>query len=190
MDFNSVPVLAEEVDPLEFEEAVDVLAALPNTWFEEIEAAGKWQEKKAKLEELIAVADTPKIADGDFDELVRVLNKMIKDSNINVAQTAIRAVTCLGTGLKTPFAKYSKVTSHHVYPDPLTSQCPRRPLCMYSIFHPLFAPTVVASMLLVSRCCCLYARPRCARCFSPLCWKSSRRKSPRWWLRCTMPATP
>lgn len=125
-------MLAEEVDPLEFVEAVDVLAALGATWFDEVEAASKWQEKKAKLEELIAVAENPKLAEGDFDELVRVLNKLIKDGNINVAQTAIRAVTCLGTGLKAPFAKYSKANSqysrYHYYShnhSPTTSsQCP------------------------------------------------------------------
>lgn len=100
---------AEEFDPMDAIEAVDVLAKLPKTWFDDIEAATKWVDKKSVLEVLIEAADSPKIADGDFHEIAKVLKKLIGDGNINVAQTAVRACTVLATGLKASFVPYAKV---------------------------------------------------------------------------------
>lgn len=104
----------EEFDPMDAIEAVDVLAKLPKTWFDDIEAATKWVDKKNVLEQLVEAADSPKIADGDFHEVAKVLKKLIGDGNINVAQTAVRACAVLATGLKASFVPYAKVRSHSV----------------------------------------------------------------------------
>ena len=75
------------------------MAKLPKNWFETIEAAQKWGEKKEALDLFVAAADTLKIADGDFTELVKVLKKNINDANLVVGQTAIRAIFLLSKGL-------------------------------------------------------------------------------------------
>lgn len=65
----------------------------------------KWTEKKELLESLISDSTTPKIKNGDFSNLVKVLKKLIGDSNIVVSQLAIKACGNLAKGLRGDFGE-------------------------------------------------------------------------------------
>ena len=81
------------MDPYEFAEPVEITKALDKAFWEGLRSA-KWQERKGALQALKAAAGTPKIAPGDFVELLSELKKVLtKDSNlVCVTET----VACLG----------------------------------------------------------------------------------------------
>ena len=81
------------MDTYEFAEPVDITKALDKAFWEGLRSA-KWQERKGALQALKAAAGTPKIAPGDFVELLSELKKVLtKDSNlVCVTET----VACLG----------------------------------------------------------------------------------------------
>jgi cytoskeleton-associated protein 5 len=56
-------------------EAVDVLEKLPGDFYTNI-AATKWQDRKAALEALLAIAKVPKVADNKYHELISTLGKV------------------------------------------------------------------------------------------------------------------
>jgi hypothetical protein len=86
-------------------EAVDVMAKVPKDFTERL-ASSKWKDRKEALDEVHKVLDVPRIADGQFDELVRGFAKSMKDANIAVVSTAANCVELLAKGLKKGFAKY------------------------------------------------------------------------------------
>ncbi|KAF2116395.1 armadillo-type protein [Lophiotrema nucula] len=86
-------------------EAVDVYAKIPKDFGERI-ASSKWKDRKEALEDVQKLLDTPKIAEGPFDELLRAFAKSMKDANIAVVSTAANCVELLAKGLRRSFAKY------------------------------------------------------------------------------------
>lgn len=55
------------------------------------------------LEELLNDSNVPKIKSGDFSGLVKILKKMVGDSNIVVSQTAVKVCGNLAKGLRKDF---------------------------------------------------------------------------------------
>ncbi|KAF2690294.1 ARM repeat-containing protein [Lentithecium fluviatile CBS 122367] len=86
-------------------EAVDVMSKVPKDFTERL-ASSKWKDRKEALDETHKVLNVPRIADGQFDELVRGFAKSMKDANIAVVSTAANCVELLAKGLKRGFAKY------------------------------------------------------------------------------------
>ena len=88
-------------------EAVDVLAKVPKDYNERL-GSSKWKDRKEVLEETQKALDTPRIAEGPFDDLVRGFAKSMKDANVAVVITAANCVELLAKGLKKSFSKYRK----------------------------------------------------------------------------------
>ncbi len=67
---------AEEIDPLELMQPVDILSKLPKDFYEKCEAK-KWQERKEAMDLLQQLTSNPKLETGDYSELVKTLRKAI-----------------------------------------------------------------------------------------------------------------
>ncbi|KAF9700598.1 hypothetical protein EKO04_001525 [Ascochyta lentis] len=101
---------AEEEGAIDLEpefEAVDVFAKIPKDFNDRL-GSTKWKDRKEVLEETQKALDTPRIAEGPFDDLVRGFAKSMKDANIAVVSTAANCVELLAKGLKKSFNKYRK----------------------------------------------------------------------------------
>uniref|UniRef100_A0A667Y153 Cytoskeleton associated protein 5 n=1 Tax=Myripristis murdjan TaxID=586833 RepID=A0A667Y153_9TELE len=67
--------MAQQVDPYELLEPVEILSKMPKDFYEKTEAK-KWQERKEALEALDALTKNPKLEAGDYGDLVRALKKV------------------------------------------------------------------------------------------------------------------
>lgn len=94
-----------EIDTFDLAEPVDVLSKVPAD-FQEHMASSKWKERKDALDALFAAANTDRIKDGSFDDIVTALAKSMKDANIAVVTVAANCIECLAKGLRRGFAKY------------------------------------------------------------------------------------
>ncbi|XP_043214122.1 cytoskeleton-associated protein 5-A-like isoform X2 [Amphibalanus amphitrite] len=98
----------DAVDPLDLMEPVNILPMLPKDFYELLEAK-KWQERKQSLEaakELIA--KNPRLAAGDYGDLVKALKKVItKDTNVMLVALAGQTLAGLATGLRKQFSPYA-----------------------------------------------------------------------------------
>lgn len=103
----------EPMDPMDLMEAVDIIPKLPKDFKEKIEAK-KWQERKEALEALQNIlTQNPKLANGDYHELIGDLKKIIaKDANIIVATLAAKCVTGIAKGLRKDFGKFVLTVSY------------------------------------------------------------------------------
>jgi cytoskeleton-associated protein 5 len=82
---------------------VDLLAMVPGDLAPRLLAPGRWQDKRELLDTLVAAADAPAIAPGDYGELVRALRVLLGDSMVLLVQSSIRALGLLGAGLGAGF---------------------------------------------------------------------------------------
>jgi cytoskeleton-associated protein 5 len=67
----------------------------------------KWNLRKTQIDNLVEIAgkaDT--LAEGDYGEMISVLKKSLKDSNMAVVASAIRALGLLGHGLRKDFSMH------------------------------------------------------------------------------------
>ena len=96
---------AQEIDAFDLAEPVDVLGKAPKNLQESL-ASSKWKDRKEALDAFYAVANTERIKDGSFDEIVSSLAKCMKDANIAVVTVAANCVEALAKGLRRSFAKY------------------------------------------------------------------------------------
>ncbi len=93
------------VEAFDLAEAVDVLKKVPAD-FQENMASAKWKDRKEALDALYGVANTERIQDGHYDDIIQVLAKSMKDANIAVVTVAANCVEVLAKGLRRSFAKY------------------------------------------------------------------------------------
>lgn len=98
----------EELDPYELLEPVEILNRLPADFYTNCESK-KWQERKSALDSLQELlTPNPKLAAGDYADLVRVLKRFIqKDNNIPVVATAAKCLADLATRLRKAFQPFS-----------------------------------------------------------------------------------
>lgn len=67
---------AEEIDPMDLIQPVDILSKLPKDFFEKLEAK-KWQERKEAVDALDQLlTNAPKLENGDYGDVVRALKKV------------------------------------------------------------------------------------------------------------------
>ena len=98
----------EAIDPLELIPEVDVFGKLDSNFFTQINEKS-WKEKKAALEGLLAIIETPKLkADSQFGEMSSILCKLITDTNLLVATLSIKAIGLLAKGLRAEFSNYAR----------------------------------------------------------------------------------
>ncbi|XP_044594200.1 protein mini spindles isoform X1 [Cotesia glomerata] len=98
---------AEDIDPYELIDPVDILSKLPKDFYDKLEAK-KWQERKEALEALETLCKNPKLESGDYGDVIRALKKIIaKDSNVVVVTIAGKCLTGLANGLKKRFHPYA-----------------------------------------------------------------------------------
>jgi len=97
-----------EVDAYELAEPVDVLSKIPENFNTDINSA-KWKERKEVLDMVLELVKKPKLARGDYGDLVRALKKCMGDSVVFVVINASMIVTCLAQGLRTEFAHYTSI---------------------------------------------------------------------------------
>ncbi|CAI5727538.1 unnamed protein product [Hyaloperonospora brassicae] len=101
-------------DPRDFAETVDLLAKLPKTEFKTKLALPKWSEKVEALKIVLEViGPIPKLADGDFYELVTTLKALANDSNVNIVAKSIEVFGALADGLRKSFTQYARM----VFPE-------------------------------------------------------------------------
>ncbi|OQS08005.1 cytoskeleton-associated protein, partial [Thraustotheca clavata] len=101
---------AATMDPRDFAETVDLLAKLPKTEFKAKLALPKWSEKVAALTIIIeTVGSVPKLANGDYGDLVQTLKLCMQDANVNITAKAIEVLGVLADGLRKNFAQYARV---------------------------------------------------------------------------------
>lgn len=92
------------IDPLEFAPEVDVLATFDGAWMDAVQPIKKWDEKVAKLKEIVEACRMKRIKPGNFTGLAGFLKKEAAGANAAIAVAAINAATALATGLKKDFA--------------------------------------------------------------------------------------
>jgi hypothetical protein len=79
---------------------VDILTKHNPEWAGAVQEEKKWAEKKARLEEVIAACDVPKLKNGDYSHLIELYKKLLKDSNVVVQAHAVKALGALGKALR------------------------------------------------------------------------------------------
>ncbi|XP_014256323.1 protein mini spindles isoform X2 [Cimex lectularius] len=109
-DGDEVYEQAEEINPYDLLDPVDILGQLPKDFYTQLEAK-KWSDRKDALEALEKLLNSsPKIENADYGDLIRALKKIIsKDSNIVVVGLAIKCTTGLANGLRKKFHQYASV---------------------------------------------------------------------------------
>ena len=96
---------APEVEAFDLAEPVDVIKKMPSDFHEKLTSA-KWKDRKETLDEFYEVANTERIQDGHYDEVIQGLAKSMKDANVAVVTVAANCITVLAKGLRKSFAKY------------------------------------------------------------------------------------
>ncbi|KXZ46795.1 TOG1 protein [Gonium pectorale] len=98
-----------EADPYDFAEPKKVLNELKTENFWSKLEEKKWTERRDALLLLKGLADTPRIASGDFGDLMRELRKLIsKDSNVVVVAESINCCGLLAKGLRKEYGHWAK----------------------------------------------------------------------------------
>ena len=96
---------APEVEAFDLAEPVDVIKKMPSDFHERL-ASAKWKDRKEALDEFYEVANTERIQDGQYDEVIQGLAKSMKDANVAVVTIAANCITVLAKGLRRGFARY------------------------------------------------------------------------------------
>ncbi|GLA00673.1 microtubule-associated protein, microtubule dynamics during spindle orientation [Aspergillus niger] len=94
-----------EVDAFDLAEPVDVFSKIPGNFQEQL-SSSKWKDRKEALDALHTVLNVPRIKDGPFDDVVRMLAKSMKDANIAVVTVAANCIELLAKGIRSGFVKY------------------------------------------------------------------------------------
>lgn len=94
-----------EVDAFDLAEPVDAASKIPASFHDNI-ASSKWKERKEALDDLFNILNTPRLKEGQYDDVVRALAKSMKDANIAVVTIAANCVEKLAQGLRSSFSRY------------------------------------------------------------------------------------
>ncbi|OWZ12692.1 Cytoskeleton-associated protein [Phytophthora megakarya] len=111
---GAVEPAAAAFDPRDFAETVDLLAKLPKSDFKTKLALPKWSEKVEALKIVLElIGPVPKLANGDYYELVSTLKPLTNDSNVNIVAKSIEVLGALADGLRKNFTQYART----MFPD-------------------------------------------------------------------------
>ncbi|CAM9113078.1 unnamed protein product [Choristocarpus tenellus] len=99
----------EAFDPKEFIEPVNLLGKLPKTEFSAKTAAKKWSEILEGLNIAVdMIGPLPKLAAGDYGDLIRQLKRLGDHSHVQVAITSHRLLSLMAEGLGPGFSPYCR----------------------------------------------------------------------------------
>uniref|UniRef100_A0A8C9SES7 Cytoskeleton associated protein 5 n=2 Tax=Scleropages formosus TaxID=113540 RepID=A0A8C9SES7_SCLFO len=133
---------AQQVDPYELLEAVEILSKVPKDFYEKIEAK-KWQERKEALEALESLTKNLKLENGDYGDLVRALKKVIgKDANVMLVTLAAKCLAGLASGLRKKFGTYAS----HVVPTILEKFKEKKPQVVQALQEAIDAVFLTTSL--------------------------------------------
>ncbi|ETW05149.1 hypothetical protein H310_04156 [Aphanomyces invadans] len=97
-------------DPREFAETVNLLDRLPKTEYKAKMALPKWSEKVEALKIILdTIGSVPKLANGDYSDLVQTLKLCTQDSNVNIVAKSIEVLGVLADGLRRNFSQYARI---------------------------------------------------------------------------------
>jgi cytoskeleton-associated protein 5 len=105
------------VDPYDMVDFVDVLSKLPSDLATRV-TASKWKDRVEVLTEAHKEMNVLKYADSDYQELVRMLAKCIRDVNIQVVSLAANCIEVMAKGLRKRFQRYALIVL-----GPLLERC-------------------------------------------------------------------
>uniref|UniRef100_A0A0R3RZL0 Cytoskeleton-associated protein 5 n=1 Tax=Elaeophora elaphi TaxID=1147741 RepID=A0A0R3RZL0_9BILA len=108
---------AQEIDPWDMLDPVDVLAKLPANFMEGTDSK-KWIDRRDALQSLLVLCtENPKLCPkANYGEFVALLKKILeKDANINVCALAARCLTAFATGLRKKFAQYATMVAPTIF---------------------------------------------------------------------------
>ena len=126
---------AQEAMELDLAEEKDCLAKFDDSWAEATLALKKWNEKKESLEKLNTEINTPKIVpNSNSKAVIRVCEKLIKDSNMNVYDVTVKTIGYLAKGLKRNFHDEAVVMV-----NPILSNIKKRPSIIQNVADTLEA---------------------------------------------------
>ncbi|KAH8890304.1 ARM repeat-containing protein [Thozetella sp. PMI_491] len=97
-----------EIDAFDLAEPQDVLGKLAKDFYDNVNSS-KWKDRKEAVEALYALLNVPRIKDGDFGEINRVLAKLMKDANIAVVTQAAQCIEVLAKGLRQGYSRYRSI---------------------------------------------------------------------------------
>lgn len=99
----------EQTDAFDLAEPVDLISTIPEN-FEEMMSSAKWKDRKEVLDVLVASSNVPRIKEGDYGEVSRLLGKCVqKDANVICVALAANCIENLAKGIKKPFGRYRNV---------------------------------------------------------------------------------
>ncbi|GIL58886.1 hypothetical protein Vafri_13702 [Volvox africanus] len=98
-----------EADPYDFVDPKKILPELKSDNFWDKLEEKKWTERRDAVLLVKGLADTPRIASGDYGDLMRELRKLIsKDSNVVVVAESINCCGLLAKGLRKEYAPWAR----------------------------------------------------------------------------------
>lgn len=98
---GAVDLFAKEAEVVNLLKELDVKAFLGGMREE------KWSLRKNQIDTLVGIAEkSDNLAEGDYGEVISELKKSLKDSNMSVVASAIRALGLLGRGLRKDFSMH------------------------------------------------------------------------------------
>jgi hypothetical protein len=91
-------------------EPADVLGGLAQNWCDALPTLGKWQDKVASLQLLQKLAEPEgrRLKAGDYEDVVKTLVLMLRDSMVLVRSAAARCICVLALGLSENFMVHGK----------------------------------------------------------------------------------
>ncbi|KAL0586329.1 hypothetical protein ABG067_003941 [Albugo candida] len=97
------------MDPRDFVDAVNLTEKLAKTEYKAKIGSTKWKDKVAALKIVLEViGPVPKLANGDYGDLVATLKLLSQDSNVNIVATSFEVVGALADGLRRQFTHYAR----------------------------------------------------------------------------------
>ena len=100
------------MDSYEFAEPADILSSLGKEFWEGL-GAKKWTERRDALAKLKSLASQPRLAPGDYGDVLRELRKIIqKDSMVVIVGEAILCVGAMAKSLRSNFSVRSFALVH------------------------------------------------------------------------------
>ena len=98
------------LDPYDMMEEQSILGDFTEKWCDKLKAMEKWKEKKDCMTDFInKLENTKKIKPEGYMHLVGVFKRVMNDSNVVVAQEAIRCTWKMAEGLRDNFAQGAKI---------------------------------------------------------------------------------
>lgn len=95
-----------EDNSLDFLEETEVSGKIPNDFATRL-ASTKWKDRKEALEEVYPIVNVPKIKSEDYNDIMRLFAKCMKDANIQVVALAAHCIESFAKGLRSDFARYT-----------------------------------------------------------------------------------